>query len=158
MTLDELRGLLGQETGVSHWIGVDQAMIDAFADLTGDHQFIHVDPARARAETPFGGTIAHGFLTLSLLPAMARSARPAIAGARMGVNYGFERIRFLAPVPAGARLRGRFTLAQIDERAPGEVTLAWDVTVEIEGGSRPALAARWISRQYLGPAPQPTSN
>lgn len=153
VTLDALRGLVGQEVGVSRWIGVDQAMIDAFADLTDDHQFIHVDPARARAETPFGGTIAHGFLTLSLLPAMARSARPAIAGVRMGVNYGFERIRFLAPVPAGARLRGRFTLAELDERAPGEVTLAWDVTVEIEGGARPALAARWISRQYLTPAP-----
>lgn len=151
MPLADLRARVGEEIGVSDWIMVDQGMIDAFADLTDDHQFIHVDPERARAETDFGGTIAHGFLTLALLPALARTARPAIAGARMGLNYGFDRLRFLAPVPAGARLRGRFTLAALEERTPGEVTLAWEVTVEIEGATRPALAARWLSRQYLGP-------
>lgn len=150
LALADLRARVGQELGVSGWITVDQPMIDAFADLTRDHQFIHVDPARAAVETPFGVTIAHGFLTLSLLPAMAREARPAIAGVRMGLNYGFDRVRFLAPVPAGARLRGRFTLARLDEHVPGEVTVAWDVVVEIEGSERPALVARWIARQYLG--------
>jgi len=149
MPLAELRARVGQEVGVSGWLAVDQSMIDAFAELTDDHQFIHVDPERARAETGFGGTIAHGFLTLALLPAMARTGRPAIAGVRMGLNYGFDRIRFLTPVPAGARLRGRFFLAALEERARGEVTLAWDVTVEIEGAERPALVARWLSRQYV---------
>ncbi|PRX35347.1 Acyl dehydratase [Meinhardsimonia xiamenensis] len=148
LTPAEMAARLGEELGVSRWFTIDQPMIDAFAALTEDDQFIHTDPERAR-KTPFGGTVAHGFLTLSLLSAMAYDAEPPLAGARMSVNYGFDRLRFVAPVPAGARVRGRFVLAGLEERRPGEVTLAWDVTVEIEGAERPALAARWLQRWYL---------
>jgi acyl dehydratase len=146
--LARMRALVGHETGVSDWLTVGQERIDAFADLCGDHQFIHVDPVRA-AGTPMGGTVAHGFLTLSLLSCLAAGARPRIEGTRHSVNYGFDRLRFVAPVPAGARIRARFTLAALDETRPGEVSLAWDVSVEIEGGERPALAARWLTRSYL---------
>ncbi len=149
LSLDQYRAGIGREMGVSRWFTVDQALIDAYAEISQDHQFIHTDPARAAAETPFGGTIAHGFLTVALLSAMAYDAQPPIAGAGMSINYGFDRLRFLAPVPAGARLRGRFTLAALEERRAGEVTLHWDVTVEIEGQQRPALVARWIGRRYL---------
>ena len=130
---------------VSRWFTVDQARIDAFAEVIEDHQFIHVDPERA-AETRFGGTIAHGFLTLSLLSAMAYDAIP-LTGA-LSVNYGFDRIRFLSPVPSGARVRGRFTVAEVEERVPGETTMHRDVSVEIEGAARPALVARWLNRRY----------
>ena len=151
--LAEMRGLVGCETGVSDWLTVGQDRIDAFADLCGDHQFIHVDPPRA-SKTPMGGTVAHGFLTLSLLSYLAAGVRPRIEGTRHAVNYGFDRVRFAAPVPAGARIRARFALAALEEVRPGEVSLAWDVTVEIEGseisqGGRPALAARWLTRSYL---------
>lgn len=149
LPLARLRGLVGTEVGVSHWVTVDQPMIDAFATLTGDRQFIHVDPARAAAEAPFGGAVAHGFLSLSLLSGLAYAAQPGVAEAGWGVNYGFDRLRFLAPVPAGARLRARFVLATLDESRAGEVTLHWDATMEIEGAARPALVARWITRQYL---------
>lgn len=153
VTLDELRALVGQETGVSEWLRIDQDRIDAFADLCGDHQFIHVDPERA-AQTPMGTTIAHGFLTLSLLSYLAAGVRPRLQGVQHGINYGFDRVRFAAPVPSGARIRARFVLASLDEPRPGEVSLAWDVTVEVEGqeianGGRPALAARWLTRSYL---------
>ena len=134
---------------VSRWFAIDQARIDAFAAVCEDHQFIHVDPARA-AETRFGGTIAHGFLTLSLLSAMAYDAIPATDA--LSVNYGFDRVRFVSPVPSGARVRGRFTVAQTEERAPGERTLHWDVAVEVEGAPRPALVARWLSRRYASAA------
>ncbi len=130
---------------VSRWLAVDQARIDAFAEVIEDHQFIHVDPERS-AQTRFKGTIAHGFLTLSLLSAMAYDAIPLTDA--LSVNYGFDRIRFLSPVPAGARVRGRFTLAEVEERVPGERTLHWDVSVEVEGAPRPALVARWLSRRY----------
>jgi acyl dehydratase len=151
--LAEMRGLVGEETGVSDWLAVGQDRIDAFADLCGDHQFIHVDPARAAA-TPMGGTVAHGFLTLSLLSYLAAGARPRIEGTRHSVNYGFDRVRFVAPVPAGARIRARFRLAALEEARAGEVSLAWDVAVEVEGaeiaaGGRPAVAARWLTRSYL---------
>ena len=146
--LEDLRARVGEEIGVSDWLTIGQDRIDAFADLTGDHQFIHVDPERA-AETPFGGTIAHGFLTLSLLTWFAIGVRPRIEGTRHGVNYGFDRVRFVAPVPAGSRVRGRFRLTSLEERAPGEVTQHYEVTVEIEGGARPALVADWITRSYL---------
>ncbi|MFC2967273.1 MaoC family dehydratase [Acidimangrovimonas pyrenivorans] len=149
LTPAELAGKVGQELGVSRWFTVDQARIDAFAEVSEDHQFIHVDPARAAAETPFGGTIAHGFLTLSLLSAMAYDAQPQLKGIRMSVNYGFDRVRFLSPVPAGARIRGRFTLKSAEERVPGEVTVCWSVVVEIEGQEKPALAADWLGRRYL---------
>ncbi len=129
----------------SSWFTVDQAMIDRFADATHDHQFIHVDPARAKAETPFGGTIAHGFLSLSLLSAMAVDCVPRPAEAVMGINYGFEKIRFLAPVASGKRVRGHFILAEAALRNPNELLTTYDVTVEIEGEDKPALAARWLT-------------
>lgn len=153
LTVRELAAMEGREVGVSRWLTVDQPRIDGFAVLCEDDQFIHTDPERARAETPYGGTIAHGFLTLSLLSAMAYDAQPRLAGARMSVNYGFDRVRFLAPVPAGARVRGRFALRALEERAPNEITLTWDVTVEIEGSDKPALSAIWLNRRYLEAAP-----
>jgi acyl dehydratase len=143
----------GEEAGVSRWIAVSQTMIDDFADLTGDDQFIHVDPERARRETPLGGTVAHGFLTLSLLGAMAREVQPP-DGAAMSLDCGFDRIRFISPVRAGSRIRGRFVLSAIEERAPGEATLHWQVIVEIEGRERPALVADWISRRYFAGLPE----
>lgn len=145
---EELYKMVGQEVGVSKWFTVDQARINAFADVTEDHQFIHVDPERAK-ETPFGGTIAHGFLTLSLLSAMIYDGVPGMEGETMGVNYGFNRVRFLSPVPSGTRVRARFVLSEFDERKPGEVTTIMDVTVEIEGQEKPALVAEWIGRRYF---------
>lgn len=147
LPLAEMRALVGRETGVSGWLTVGQDRVDAFADLSGDHQFIHVDPARA-AESPMGGTVAHGFLTLSLLSYLAAGARPRPEGTVRSINYGFDRVRFVAPVPCGARIRARFVLAALEEH-PGEVRLAWDVTVEVEGLDRPALVARWLVRSYL---------
>jgi len=148
LRVEDLRALVGREVGVSSWVTVDQARIDSFAEVTGDHQFIHVDPARA-SKTPFGGTIAHGFLTLSLLSAFGLEAQPKIEGAVMGINYGFDKVRFLAPVKAGSRVRGRFVLAGLTQPKPGEIDLTWQVTVEIEGGKRPALVADWLNRFYL---------
>jgi acyl dehydratase len=144
----EMKAMLGKEIGLSDWLEVNQEKINAFADITEDWQFIHVDPDRA-ARTPFGGTIAHGFLTLSLLSAMAMDAIPRLENTTMGVNYGFDKIRFLSPVAAGARIRGRFKVISADELKPGELTLKYQVAVEIEGRDRPALTAEWISRQYF---------
>ena len=138
--------LVGTELGVSPWVAVGQDLIDDFARVTGDDQFIHVDPVRARAESPYGGTIAHGFLTLSLLPVMARQVLPRTQGTRARINYGFDKIRFLAPVPAGARVRARFRLLAAEPRRPGELTLKYEVTLELEGGTQPALVAEWLSR------------
>ncbi|MGI9384365.1 MAG: MaoC family dehydratase [Methyloligellaceae bacterium] len=149
LTLDEIRTRVGSELGVSEWLRIDQAQIDAFADATGDRQFIHVDPERAARETPFGGTIAHGFLTLSLLPCLAMGVRPRIEGTAMSVNYGFDKIRFLTPVACGACIRARFHLDALEEQRPREVTMRYGVTVEIEGEPKPALAAEWITRAYL---------
>lgn len=143
-----IKEMLGKEIGVSKWFDITQERIDAFADLTEDWQYIHVDPERA-AETPFGTTIAHGFLTLSMLSAMGMDAVPRLENAVMGVNYGFDKIRFLSPVPSGSRIRARFTLMSVDELKPGEMTMTYKVEVEIEGQDRPGLAAEWISRQYL---------
>jgi len=122
---------------------IDQARIDAFADATEDHQFIHVDPAAA-AQTPFGGTIAHGFLTLSLMSRMGAEAMLLPQGLKMAVNYGLDRVRFLATVPSGSRVRGRFTLDSVEEKAPGQWLLRHTVNVEIEGQDRPALVAEWL--------------
>lgn len=149
ISLAELTALVGQEVGVSRWFAVDQARIDGFADVTEDHQFIHVDPDRAKAETPFGATIAHGFLTLSMLSAMACDAQPKIAGTRMGINYGFDKVRFLSPVLSNARIRGRFVLKALELKAADAFDTAWAVTVEIEGQKRPALTAEWLNRMYL---------
>ena len=133
---------------VSRWFTVDQARIDAFAEVCEDWQDIHLDPESLGANR-FGATVAHGFLTLSMLSAMGYDAQPPIEGVAFSVNYGFERIRFLSPVRSGSRVRGRFVLASLEERSPGEATLTWDVTVEIEGAEKPALVARWITRRYL---------
>ena len=146
--VDALQGLIGQEVGVSRWIEVSQARIDAFADCTEDHQFIHVDPEAARA-TPFGGTIAHGFLTLSLASAMSYDAVRPLDGVVMGVNYGFDKLRFLAPVPAGSRIRGRFRLLAADDKGQGRWLLKHELTVEIEGGDKPALIAEWLGVQMI---------
>ena len=147
-SLDEIRSRVGEEVGVSSWLAVGQARIDAFADATDDHQFIHVDPAAA-AQTPFGGTIAHGFLTLSLLSRMAAEGMLTPQGVKMAVNYGFDRIRFLAPVRSGSRVRGRFTLDSVEEKAPGQWLLRHTVTVEIEGEDKPALVADWLGLIYF---------
>lgn len=149
VTLAELAKRGGEEVGLSRWFSVDQARIDAFADATDDHQFIHLDAGRAAAETPFGGTVAHGFLTLSLLSAMSYDALPPIAGQRHGVNYGFERLRFVTPVRSGSKLRGRFKLVGAQERRPGEWMLRHAATVEIESLDRPALVADWITLVVL---------
>jgi acyl dehydratase len=149
--ISELRDRVGQEVGVSRWIEVTQGMIDGFAEVTQDRQFIHVDPARAAAETPFGGTIAHGFLTLSLLSACAYDALPQIEGRAMGINYGFDKIRFLSPVRSGSRVRARFRLAEVQMRSPTEALMRYGVMVEIEGAERPALAADWLTMAVLAP-------
>lgn len=146
-SLDEIRSRVGEEVGVSSWLAMGQARIDAFADATDDHQFIHVDPAAA-AQTPFGGTIAHGFLTLSLLSRMAAEGMLTPQGVKMAVNYGFDRIRFLAPVRSGSRVRGRFTLDSVEEKAPGQWLLRHTVTVEIEGEDKPALTAQWLGLMF----------
>jgi len=144
LSLDAYRARTGALLGVSDWIAVDQAMISQFADVTRDWQFIHTDPLRAKA-TPFGGAIAHGLLTLSLVSAMSFTAVPAIAGAQMGVNYGFNSVRFVAPVLAGSRIQGLFTLKQCVERQPRQWQSTLEVRVSIEGVSKPALIAEWLT-------------
>ena len=146
-SLDEIRARLGDEVGTSSWLRIDQARIDQFADATEDRQFIHVDPAAA-AQTPFGGTIAHGFLTLSLLSRMGAEAMLFPEGLKMAVNYGLDRVRFLAPVRSGARVRGRFTLDSVEEKAPGQWLMRHTVTVEIEGEDKPALTAQWLGLMF----------
>jgi len=148
LTLDELKAKVGETVGTSDWIEVTQERIDKFADTTGDHQFIHVNPELAR-QTPFGTTIAHGFLSLSLLAPMGYTAMPVIQGVKMGVNYGLNRVRFLAPVKSGKRVRGHFRLADVTERARGVVQSTYDVSVEIEGEDKPALQAEWINLVYI---------
>lgn len=138
-----LQARVGQELGVSGWHVVTQDMIDRFADVTRDHQFIHVDPVRA-ADTPFGGTIAHGFLTLSLLSGLRQEAVPPFEGQAMGINYGFDKVRFPSPVKTSARIRGRFVLGAVTPRAAGEVLLQYRATVEIEGEAKPAISAEWL--------------
>ena len=147
-SIDEIKARVGEEVGVSEWILVDQARIDAFADVTEDHQFIHVD-REAASKTPFGGTIAHGFLSLSLLSRMAADAMLRPADIKMGVNYGFEKVRFLSAVHAGKRVRGRFTLAGFEEKRPGQYQFVHEVTVEIEGEDKPALVADWIGMMFV---------
>jgi acyl dehydratase len=150
VSLDDLKSRIGQEIGVSSWKIIDQDRIDRFAAVTEDRQFIHVDPERARTETPFGGTIAHGFLTLSLLSAMGQEALPVLEDRVMGINYGLERVRFLSPVPVGARVRARFSLSDVSMRPASQAMLRYQVIVEIEGAGKPALAAEWITLAVLG--------
>jgi acyl dehydratase len=147
-TLDEIRSRIGEEVGVSSWLTVDQPRIDAFADATEDRQFIHVDP-EAAAQTPFGQTIAHGFLSLSLLSRMAADATLLPDRLKMAVNYGFDRVRFIAPVKSGKRVRGRFVLDSVDEKAPGQILMRHKVTVEIEDEDRPALTAEWLGLMFV---------
>lgn len=143
-TLTEIKSRVGEEVGVSDWIAIGQDRIDAFAEATEDRQFIHVD-ASAAERTPFGGTIAHGFLTLSLLSRMAGDAILVPDGMKLIVNYGLDRVRFLAPVRSGARVRGRFILDSVEEKAPGQWLMHHDVTVEIEDDEKPALSAKWLT-------------
>jgi acyl dehydratase len=146
VTVDEMKQRIGRES-VSDWVEVTQAMITAFADATGDHQFIHIDPVAAAA-TPFGGTVAHGFLTLSLMPMLAARTpdRDTLVGARIGINYGGNKVRFLTPVRSGSRVRGRFKLVSFDEKKPGQFQQVTEFTVEIEGAAKPALIAEWIGQ------------
>ena len=149
MTPQEMKELVGKPLGTSEWVLVDQEMINKFADATGDHQFIHIDEEKAKL-TPFGGTIAHGFLTLSLFPMlMAKSDCPRPAGVKMGVNYGGNKVRFLAPVRSGKRVRGHFKLLELDEKRPGQWQQTLEFTVEIEGEEKPALIAEWISQFFV---------
>lgn len=139
-----LMRLIGTELGVSDWYAIDQQRVDRFADVTEDHQFIHVDPERAAA-TPFGGTIVHGFLTLSLLVHLCLDFIPRLKDRRLLLNYGFDKIRFVAPVRVGSRIRARGRLADVTERKPGQFLLTLGVEIEIEGEERPALVAQWLS-------------
>ena len=148
-TIAELREHIGQEVGCASWLTISQGMIDTFANLTNDHQYIHVNQPRAMAETSYGGTIVHGFLTLSMLTHMLMSAVPTIRGVSTSVNYGFDKIRFLSPVRSGSAIRGRFTLAAVEERAPNELTVRYETTLEIRDNERPALFADWLVRLYL---------
>jgi acyl dehydratase len=145
-SLDEIKALAGAEIGVSRWFDMPQQRIDTFADATDDHQWIHVDPERARQESPYHGTVAHGFLTLSLLPAMLDSVL-RMRDVKLAVNYGLNKVRFPAPVPAGSRVRARVVLARIEEEKSG-VQLTFDVTVECEGEGKPACVAEFLIRRY----------
>jgi acyl dehydratase len=149
VTLEAYRKMVGHEVGVSSWHLLDQKRIDAYADVIEDHQFIHIDPERARRETPFGTTVAHGFLTMSLLSIMSYEVMPVITGTTIGVNYGFDKLRFISPVRAGSRVRGRFILTEITLRKPTELMYRTSVSVEIEGETRPALAADWLGLIYF---------
>jgi acyl dehydratase len=149
ITPQELAGRVGEIIGTSEWITVDQEMINKFADATGDHQFIHINEEMAKM-TPFGGTIAHGFLTLSLMPVMsAKSDIPKMEGVKMGVNYGGNKTRFLAPVRSGKRVRGLFKLLEMVEKRPGQWQQTMELTVEIEGEEKPALMAEWITMLFI---------
>lgn len=151
ITIDDIPAAIGHEIGRSGWRTVSQEMINGFADATDDHQWIHLDAERAARETPFGGTIAHGFLTLSLLSTLAYEALPPLEGATMGMNYGFEAVKFTAPVRAGARVRAVFILADAKIRKSGRILFTYDVTLEIENSLAPALTARWQTLAVVPP-------
>jgi acyl dehydratase len=143
--IQELKGLIGHEVGISEWFEVTQAHIADFAEVTQDRQWIHLDAERARSESPYRATIAHGFLTLSLLSYLHSQAVQVRGDHKMGINYGLNRVRFPAPVPAGSRIRARSTLQSLDD-VPHGAQVVWNVTVEIEGGSKPAMVAEWVVR------------
>lgn len=147
-SIDALRAQLGQEIGVSDWVTVTQPMIDTFAETTGDRQWIHVDVERSKNESPFKTTIAHGFLTLSLITQLHSAAVNVDGGQKMGINYGLNRVRFVSPVRAGSRVRGHSTVQAVDDFAEG-VQVTWKITVELEGSDKPALVAEWITRMYM---------
>ncbi len=149
MTAIDVRTLtnnVGRELGVSEWFEISQERINQFAEATGDHQWIHVNPAKAATDSPFKTTIAHGFLTLSLISQLLRSAI-TFEGTRMAINYGLNRVRFVSPVPSGSRIRGRFTLGSVED-AGGAIQAVWQVTVEREGADKPSCVAEWLVRYY----------
>jgi acyl dehydratase len=146
---DQLPHYIGKEVGVSEWLTVDQARINQFAEATGDHQYIHVDPERAAA-TPFGSTIAHGFLTMSLMVLMGYEGSTKLENTVMGINYGFDKLRFINPVKVDSRIRGRFRLLSAEQKKPGHYLLKHEVTVEIEGEEKPALIAEWLGMTVVG--------
>ncbi len=148
LSLADYKAKVGADVGVSDWLLVSQDRINQFADVTNDHQFIHIDIERAK-DTPFGGTIAHGLLTLSLLPAMSYQAIPRIEGTKIAINYGYNKIRFIAPVKSGKQLRGHFKLAEVSEAKPGQVMSIFTVSVEIEDEVKPALIAEWVALAYI---------
>ena len=149
VTPDELKALVGSNIGTSDWLTIDQPMIDKFAEATGDHQFIHVDVEKAKL-TPFGSTIAHGFLSLSIMPVLTQMTdMPRLENIKMGVNYGGNKTRFLAPVRSGKRVRGHFKLLEIEETRPGQWQQTVEYSLEIEGEEKPALIAEWISQFFV---------
>jgi acyl dehydratase len=149
VSLEAYQNMVGHEVGVSSWHLVDQPRINAFADVIEDHQFIHIDPERVKRETSFGATVAHGFLTMSLLSIMAYEVMPVVTGTTTSINYGFDRLRFISPVRAGSRVRGRFTLTDAKLRKPAELMYRTSVSVEIAGETKPALAADWLGLIYF---------
>ena len=149
ISLEAYQKMVGHEVGVSSWHLVDQSRIDVYADVIEDHQFIHVDPERAKRETSFGTTVAHGFLTLSLLSRMAEGVMLHPATMRMAVNYGFDKVRFMAPVKSGKRIRGRFKMLSAEEKRASQWQITYEVTVEIEGEEKPALIADWIGYMFI---------
>ena len=149
VTKEELLALAGKDIGVSEWMLIDQDLVNKFAEATGDFQFIHVDPERAKL-TPFGGPIAHGFLSLSLLPVLSAQADlPRLEGVKMGVNYGGNKTRFIAPVKVGKRVRGHFKMLEVEEKRPGQFQQTMEFTLEIEGEDKPALMAEWITQIFV---------
>ena len=153
-TQAEIKAMEGTEIGASRWFTMHQSRIDAFADCTEDWYFIHTNPTKAAEQTPWGGSIAHGFLTASLMSAMAYDAVPGCSDAVHGVNYGFDKLRFVSPVPSGSKVRGRFDLVEANTDKPGEMTCRYNVVVEIEGqevadGGKPAIVATWLTRQFF---------
>lgn len=149
VSAEELKSYVGKQLGTSEWIVVDQNMINIFADSTGDHQFIHVDEEKAK-ETPFGGTIAHGFLTLSLMPLMmAKADMPRPKAVKMAVNYGLNKVRFLSPVRSGKKVRGHIKLLDLEEKRPGQWQQTIEISVEIEGEEKPALLAEWVTQFFI---------
>lgn len=147
---EDLTDYIGKKTGVSRWFTITQEQIDSFADATHDHQFIHIDPVKAK-QTPFGGTIAHGFLSLSLLSAVSYEAGLNLEKTLMGLNYGFDKIRFLQPVSVNSKIRGHMVLANVLEKRPGEFLLTWDISIEIESVDKPALTAQWLTITITNP-------
>jgi len=143
--LEDYNSLVGSEIGHSDWITISQKMIDDFCDVTGDYQFIHNDPGRAASETPFGGSIAHGFLTLSLITKMYKDTTPIIEGHELVINYGLNRVRFLAPVPSGSRIRGRITLGKVEPRGENKILTENKIIVEIEDSEKPAMLGTWVT-------------
>lgn len=147
--LEGLRAKIGEELGVSDWVDISQDRISKFADVTEDHQFIHVNADMAKKFTPFGGTIAHGFLTLSLLSRFGETGLPKIDGVKMGMNYGLNKVRFISPVPSGSRIRGRFVLGSAQEKSPGQILVSYQVSVEIDGADKPAMVAEWLTLLFV---------